>query len=54
MLPNERLDRRKKVIACQDHHNRPDGEFLILELFVTFTRMLLEGPDPEKISMAKE
>jgi len=27
---------------------------LILELFVTFTRMLLEGPDPEKISMAKE
>jgi predicted PurR-regulated permease PerM len=27
---------------------------LILELFVTFTRILLEGPDPEKISLARE
>ena len=27
---------------------------LFLELFVTFTRILLEGPDPEKISLAKE
>jgi predicted PurR-regulated permease PerM len=27
---------------------------LILELFVTFTRILLEGPDPENISLARE